>query len=63
VPERIVTPRGPGADDGPRRFIRRWLSFDETRPVRARKAWMLAATVAILLVVTAVLSWLSTSSN
>jgi hypothetical protein len=56
-------PRGPDADDGPRRFIRSWLSFDETRPVRARKVWMLAATVAILLAATAVLSWLSTASN
>jgi hypothetical protein len=55
--------RGPDADDGPRRFIRSWLSFDETRPVRARKVWMLAATVAILLAATAVLSWLSTASN
>ncbi len=46
----------PDADDGPRRFIRTWLTFDDARPVRARKMWMLAATVAILLVASALLA-------
>jgi hypothetical protein len=46
----------PDADDGPRRFIRNWLRFDETRPVRARKLWMLAATVALLLAASALLA-------
>jgi hypothetical protein len=48
-------PRGPDADDGPRRFIRKWLTFDEAGPMRVRKLWMLIATVSILLVVSALL--------
>jgi hypothetical protein len=42
-------------DDGPRRFVRRWLRFDETRPVRARMLWQLVATVALLLIASAML--------
>jgi hypothetical protein len=53
----------PDADDGPRRFIRSWLSFDETRTVRARRVWMLAATVAVLLAATALLAWFGKASN
>jgi hypothetical protein len=53
----------PDADDGPRRFIRTWLSFDKTRPVRARKVWMLAATVAMLLAASALLAWFGKASN
>jgi hypothetical protein len=49
-------PRGPCADDGPRRFIRTWLSFDETRPVNARKIWMLAVTIALFVAASALLA-------
>jgi hypothetical protein len=54
-----VTRRGPDADQGPRRFIRSWLTFDENRPVRTRTMWKLLATVAALLVASALLAWLS----
>jgi hypothetical protein len=50
-------------DNGPRRFVRSWLSFDETRPARARKMWMLAATVAMLLAASALLAWFGNHSN
>jgi hypothetical protein len=50
---------GPEADDGPRRFIRNWLRFDETRPVPVRVLWKLMATVAVLLVTSALLAWFS----
>ena len=53
-----MTPRGADADAGPRRFIRNWLTFDETRPVRTRTMWKLIATVAIFLVACALLAWL-----
>jgi hypothetical protein len=53
-----VTPRGPDADAGPRRFIRNWLTFDENRPVRTRTMWQLIATVVIFLVACALLAWL-----
>jgi hypothetical protein len=46
-------------DDGPRRFIRNWLRFDEHKPVRVRMLWRLMATVAVLLVTSAVLAWFS----
>jgi len=49
-------PRGPDVDDGPQRFIRKWLTFDETRPMRSRKLWMLIAAVSILLAASA-LAW------
>jgi hypothetical protein len=52
-------PRGPDLDDGPQRFIRKWLSFDEARPMRIHKVWMLVATVLILLAVSALLVVLS----
>jgi hypothetical protein len=48
-------PRGPDVDDGPRRFIRKWLTFDGERPVRANRIWMLFATILILLAVSALL--------
>jgi hypothetical protein len=54
-----VTPRGPDADEGPRRFIRNWLTFDENRPPRVLMIWKLIATVAILLLACALLAWLS----
>jgi hypothetical protein len=47
-------PRGRD-DDGPQRFIRKWLTFDETRPMRIRKIWMLIATVVMLLSASALL--------
>lgn len=53
-----MTPRGRDADEGPRRFIRSWLTFDENRPVRTRTMWKLIATVAIVLVACALLAWL-----
>jgi hypothetical protein len=54
-----LNPRGPDADDGPRGFIRKWLTFDETGPMRIRKLWMLVATVIALLAASALLAWLS----
>jgi hypothetical protein len=54
-----VTPRGLEADAGPRRFIRNWLTFDENRPVRTRMMRRLIATVATLLVASALLAWFS----
>jgi hypothetical protein len=48
-------PRGPDVDDGPQRFIRKWLTFDEATPMRIRKIWMLIATVAMLLAASALL--------
>jgi hypothetical protein len=51
----------PDADggDGPRRFIRNWLRFDETKPVRVRMVWKLMAAVAMLLIASAVLAVVS----
>ena len=54
-------PRGPDVDDGPQRFIRKWLTFDETRPMRGRKLWMLIAAVSILLAASALLAWFGNS--
>jgi hypothetical protein len=51
-------PRGP-VDTGPRRFIRRWLAFDEARPMSIRKLWMLIASVLLLLAASALLALLS----
>jgi hypothetical protein len=53
-----VTPPGPDADEGPQRFIRNWLTFDEGRPVRTRMRtmWKLIATVAIFLAASALLA-------
>jgi hypothetical protein len=50
--------RGPD-DDGPQRFVRKWLTFDEARPMRIRKLWMLIAAVMALLAASALLAWLS----
>jgi hypothetical protein len=47
-------PRGPD-DDGPQRFIRKWLTFDEAGPMRVRKIWMLIATILMLLAASALL--------
>jgi hypothetical protein len=54
-----LNPRGPDADDGPRDFIRKWLTFDENGSMRIRKLWMLVATVIALLAASALLAWLS----
>ena len=51
-------PRGPD-DDGPQRFIRNWLSFDEAKPMRIRKLWLLIATVMALLAASALLACFS----
>ena len=48
-------PRGPNGDDGPQRFIRKWLTFDGERPVRASRIWMLITTVSVLLAASALL--------
>jgi len=48
-------PRGADVDDGPQRFIRKWLTFDAARPMRVRRLWMLIATVSILLAASALL--------
>jgi hypothetical protein len=57
-------PHGPDADDGqendgPRRFISKWLAYDETAPTRVRKLWMMIATVTALLAASALLAWLA----
>ncbi len=49
-------PRGADADDGPQRFVRRWLTFDEARPMRVRKLWMLIGAVLTLLAASALLA-------
>jgi hypothetical protein len=51
--------RGPDHSDGPRRFIHNWLTFDDRRPVRIRRITLLIATIAILLIVTALLALFS----
>ena len=53
-----LMPRGPD-DDGPQRSIRKWLTFDEARPMRIRKIWMLIATVLMLLAASALLALFS----
>jgi hypothetical protein len=50
-----VTPRNPDGD-GPQRFIRNWLTFDENRPPRTRTMWKLIATVALFLLASALLA-------
>jgi hypothetical protein len=52
----VVTRRGPDGGDGPQRFIRNWLRFSETRPVRAGVLWKLIATVAAFLAASALLA-------
>jgi hypothetical protein len=59
LPAIVVTPGGPDADEGPRRFIRNWLTFNENRPPRVRTMWRLIATVAIFLVASALLALFS----
>ena len=54
-----VNSRGPDAEHGPQRFIRNWLSFDEAKPMRIRRLWMLIATVMALLAASALLAWFS----
>jgi hypothetical protein len=43
-------------DDGPRGFARRWLSFDDSRPVRTRLLWKFIGVVAACLAVSAALA-------
>jgi hypothetical protein len=52
----VVTPRGPDPGDGPQRFIRNWLRFNEGRPMRMRTLWKLIATVALFLMASALLA-------
>jgi hypothetical protein len=54
-----MTARGPDNSDGPQRFIRNWLSFDDRRPVRLRRTTLLIATLAILLIASALLALFS----
>jgi type VI protein secretion system component VasF len=49
----------PDADEGPQRFIRNWLRFDEHAPRRKRTTWKLVAAVMLLLIVSAVLALFS----
>ena len=51
--------RGPDNSDGPRRFIHNWLTFDDRRPLRLRRIALLIATIAILLIATALLALFS----
>jgi hypothetical protein len=57
MPEPGLNPRGPDAEDGPRRFVRKWLTFDEAKPMHIRKLWMLIATAMVLLAASALLAW------
>ena len=50
--------RGDPGDDGPRRFVRRWLSFDETRLVRTRLVAKFVAVIALMLLASALLALL-----
>ncbi len=59
-PRSCLNPRGPGAEHGPQRFVRKWLTFDEAGPMRIRKLWMLIATVMALLAASALLAWFIT---
>jgi hypothetical protein len=52
-----VSRRGGDSDDGPRRFIRNWLRFNENRPVRMQVLWKLLATVTIFLIASALLAF------
>jgi hypothetical protein len=51
-----VTPPAPDPGDAPKRFIRDWLTFNESRPVRMRTLWKLLATVALFLIASALLA-------
>jgi hypothetical protein len=51
-----VTSPGPDAGGGPERFIRNWLRFNENRLPRTRTLWKLIATVALLLIASALLA-------
>jgi hypothetical protein len=51
--------RGPDNNDGPRRFIRNWLTFNDRRPLRTRRVALLIATIAILLIASALLALFS----
>jgi hypothetical protein len=46
-------------DDGPRRFVRNWLRFDERAPRRVRTMWKLIAAVVMLLAASGALASLS----
>jgi hypothetical protein len=46
----------PGDDDGPRRFARRWLSFDAREPVRTTLLWRFIAVVAAALAASGLLT-------
>jgi hypothetical protein len=50
---------GPDHSDGPQRFLRNWLTFDDRGPVRLRRIALLIATIAILLIATALLALFS----
>jgi Aminoacyl-tRNA editing domain len=52
-----VTGRRPDRSDGPQRFVRDWLTFDDRRPVRLRRIAFLIATVAMFLIASALLAW------
>jgi len=54
-----VTARGPDNKDGPQRFIRNWLTFDISRPVRLRRIKLLIATIVMLLIASALLALFS----
>ncbi len=54
-----MTARGPDNNDGPQRFIRNWLTFDDRRPLRLRRITLLIATIAVLLIASALLALFS----
>ena len=54
-----MTARGPDNRDGPQRFIRNWLAFDDRRPVRLRRVALLIVTIAILLIASSLLALFS----
>jgi hypothetical protein len=48
--------RPSGENDGPRSFVRKWLGFDESRPVRTRLFWKFIAVVAACLAASGLLA-------
>jgi hypothetical protein len=56
LPNADVTSSGRDADEGPSRFVRQWLRFDESRPPRFALLWKFITTVVSLLILCAALA-------
>jgi hypothetical protein len=53
LPNADVTSSGRDADEGPLRFVRHWLSHDESRPPQFALLWKFITTIASLLILCA----------